>query len=139
MAYCVDRANQLKAKNLGRQLVRLRKWQVARFLLGLILGVYSCLGVTVTDHMVAKTVNTSGGCVVPTPATTFLTTDQSVWVWFNVSDAKAGDVASATANYPSGTTYQSVTWDSVPSGGNRCFWLPVNIAGNPPAASPGNW
>src|ERR1035441_10362335 len=113
--------------------------KLPRLLIGLILPVFSCLGVTVTDHMVAKTVNTSGGCVVPTPATTFLTTDQSVWVWFNVSDAKAGDVASATANYPSGTTYQSVTWDSVPSGGNRCFWWPVNIAGNPPASSPGNW
>src|ERR1035441_5430363 len=113
--------------------------KLPRLLIGLILPVFSCLGVTVTDHMVAKTVNTSGGCVVPTPATTFLTTDQSVWVWFNVSDAKAGDVASATANYPSGTTYQSVTWDSVPSGGDRCFWWPVNIAGNPPASSPGNW
>src|ERR1035438_2854229 len=100
MAYCVDHANQLKANNLCQQLVRLRTWQVARFLLGWILGVYSCLGVTVTDRMVAKTVNTSGGCVVPTAATTFLTTDQSVWLWFNVSDAKAGDVASATANYP---------------------------------------
>jgi hypothetical protein len=57
---------------------RWMNWNLARLLIGRILSVFSCLAVTVTDRMVAKTVNTSGGCVVPTPATTFLTTGQSV-------------------------------------------------------------
>src|ERR1035437_2307416 len=125
--------------DLHHQLAGSMKWNLARLLVGLILPVSSCLGVTVTDHMIAKTVNTSGGCVVPTPATAFLTTDQSVWLWFNVSDAKAGDIASATGYYPSGTAYQSATWDAVPSSGARCFWWPISIAGNPPSSSPGNW
>src|ERR1017187_9859499 len=82
-------------------------WNLVRFLVGLILPVSSCFGVTVTDHMVTKAVDTSGGCPVPTPATSFLTTDQKVWVWFNVTGANAGDVPSASWSSPNGTAYKS--------------------------------
>ena len=125
---------------------RARRWlarstnpNLVRFLIGLVLPAFSCLGITVTDHMVTKAVNTSGGCIVPTSAATFLTTDQAVWLWFNVSDAKNGDVASATWYSPSGAAYSSASWDPLASGGGRCFWWSMNIAGYPPASSPGNW
>ena len=58
---------------------------LARFLIAVVLPV-SCYGVTVTDRMVTKAVDTSG-CTVPTPVTSFLTTDQKAWVWFNVTGA----------------------------------------------------
>ena len=124
---------------LCHQLAKSMKWNLARFLVSLILPVFPCLGVTVTDRMVTKTVDTSGGCSVPTPATAFLTTDQRVWVWFNVTGANAGDIASATWYYPNGTAYKSANWNSLASSGNWCFPSSIDIAGNPPASSPGNW
>ena len=65
--------------------------QLSRLLLGLALLSFPGLAVTVTDHMVTKAVSTSG-CTVPAPVTAFLTTDQTVWLWFNVTGANAGDV-----------------------------------------------
>src|ERR1035437_5894628 len=124
---------------LCHQLAKSMKWNLARFLVSLILPVFPCLGVSVTDRMVTKTVDTHGGCSVPTPATAFLTTDQRVWVWFNVTGANAGDIASATWYYPNGTAYKSANWNSLASSGNWCFPSSIDIAGNPPASSPGNW
>ena len=114
-------------------------WNLARFLVALILVVFPCFGVSVTDRMVTKTVDTSSGCSAPTPATAFLTTDQRVWVWFNVTGANAGDIASATWYYPNGTAYKSANWNPVASSGSWCFPWSIDIAGNPPAANPGNW
>ena len=121
------------------QHVGLMRWNLARLLVALILVVFPCLGVSVTDRMLTKTVDTSGGCSAPTPATAFLTTDQRVWVWFNVTGANTGDVASATWYYPDGTAYKSGNWNAVTSSGSWCFPWSIDIAGNPPASSPGNW
>ena len=115
------------------------RWNLARFLVALILVVFPCLGVSVTDRMLTKTVDTSTGCSAPTPATAFLTTDQRVWVWFNVTGANAGDIASATWYYPNGTAYKSANWNPVASSGSWCFPWSMDIAGNAPASSPGNW
>lgn len=113
--------------------------QLGRLLLGLALLSFPGLAVTLTDHMVTKAVNTSGGCIVPTPATAFLTTDQSVWLWFNVTGANAGDVASATWYSPNGAAYNSTSWNPLASAGTWCYWSSINVAGYPPASSPGNW
>jgi uncharacterized protein (TIGR03437 family) len=112
--------------------------QSSRLLLGLALLSFPGLAVTVTDYMVTKAVSTSG-CTAPAPATAFLTTDQSVWLWFNVIGANAGDVPSATWYSPNGAAYQSGNWDPVASAGTWCYWWSINVAGNPPASSPGNW
>ena len=113
--------------------------QLSRLLFGLALLSFPGLAVTVTDHMLTKAVNTSGGCIVPTPATSFLTTDQSVWLWFNVTGANAGDVASATWYSPNGAAYSSTTWNPLASAGTWCYWSSISVVGYPPASSPGNW
>jgi uncharacterized protein (TIGR03437 family) len=62
-----------------------------------------------------------------------------VWLWFNVAGANAGDIASATWYYPNGGVYKSANWNPVASSGTWCFPWSIPIAGNPPAANPGNW
>ncbi len=113
---------------------------LARLLVCLILTSSFCLGVTVTNRMVTKAVDSSSSsCPVPTPATSFLISDQRVWVWFNVTGASAGDIPSATWYSPSGAEYKSANWDPVASAGSWCYWWPIDVAGNPPASLPGAW
>jgi uncharacterized protein (TIGR03437 family) len=112
--------------------------QLSRLLLGVALLSFPGLAATLTDHMVTKAVSTSG-CTVPAAATAFLTTDQSVWLWFNVTGANAGDVASATWYSPNGAAYNSTSWNPLASAGTWCYWSSINVAGYPPASSPGNW
>ena len=112
--------------------------QLSRLLLSLALLSFPGIAVTVTNYMVTKAVDTSS-CSVPTPASSFLTTDQTVWLWFNVAGANAGDIASATWYYPDGSVYKSANWNPVASSGTWCFPWSIPIAGNPPAANPGNW
>ena len=112
--------------------------QLSRLLLGLALLSSPGLAVTVTAYMVTKAVSTTG-CTVPAAATAFSTTDQSVWLWFNVTGANAGDVASATWYSPNGAAYNSTSWNPVASAGTWCYWSSINVAGYPPASSPGNW
>ena len=138
MSYCVGCSNALKPTKLAHQLARSLNGHLARLLFGLILPVFSCLAVTVTNQMVTKAINTSG-CSVPTASTTFLTTDQTVYLWFNITGANAGDVPSATWYSPNGAVYTSSSWNPVASAGSWCFWLPMAIAGNPPASTPGSW
>src|ERR1019366_4681577 len=95
MSYCVACGNALKPTKLAHQLARSMNGHLARLLFGMILPVFSRLSVTVTNQMATKAINTSA-CSVPTAATTFLTTDQTVYLWFNVTGANAGDVPSAT-------------------------------------------
>src|ERR1035438_2204954 len=68
---------------------RWMRWNLARFLIALILLVFPCLGVTVTNHMVTKSVDASGGCPVPTSTTPFLTTHQRVWGGVNITWGQA--------------------------------------------------
>jgi uncharacterized protein (TIGR03437 family) len=112
--------------------------QLSRLLLGLALLSSPGLAVTVTAYMVTKAVSTTG-CTVPAAATAFSTTDQSVWLWFNVTGANAGDVPSATWYSPNGAAYNSGSWTPVASAGTWCYWWSMDVAGNPPASSPGNW
>jgi len=92
----------------------------------------------VTASMLTKSFD-AASCSVPSPATAFLTTDQTAFLWFNVTGANAGDVPSVNWYLPSGPVYQSANWDPVASAGNWCFWASIDIANNPPASSPGNW
>jgi uncharacterized protein (TIGR03437 family) len=120
------------------QCVRSLNGQLARLLIGLMLPALSCLAVTVTSQMVAEVVDTST-CSVPTATTTFLTTDQVVYLWFSVTGASAGDVPSATWYGPNGAVYATSSWNSVASAGSWCFWASMYIAGHSPASMPGTW
>ena len=92
---------------------------LARLLVCLILPAFSCFGVTVTNRMVTKAVDSSStSCPAPTPVTSFLVSDQKVWVWFNITGANAGDIPSATWYSPSGTEYKSSNWNPVASAGS---------------------
>ena len=138
MAYRVNRVNAIQPANLGHQFLKSLYGQLTRFLIGLVLPAFSCLAVTATNQMVTKAVNTSA-CSVPMATTAFLTTDQAVFLWFDVSGANAGDVPSATWYGPSGAVYETTSWNPVASAGSWCYWGSIYIAGYPPASTPGNW
>lgn len=93
---------------------------------------------SVTAKMVTKSLDPSS-CSVPSPATTFLTTDPSVFLWFSVAGARAGDIASAAWFAPNGTLYGSTSWNALTSGGSWCFPGSVDLAGHQAASMPGNW
>src|ERR1700693_5772036 len=115
--------------------------RTAALLLGMAMLSFPCLGITLTNHMVTKAVNTYGACAVPTPATSFSSTDPSVWVWFYVSDAAAGDVAGVNWYDPNGNLYGpgSGFWPAAPAAGPRCDWWTLGISGTPVASIPGTW
>jgi VWFA-related protein len=79
----------------------------------------------------------------PTPVTTLLPTDTSAHLWFRVSGAKTGDVASSEWTDPSGRIYSTSTlggaWKPLTSDGRWCIHEELLIAGQPPASNPGTW
>jgi hypothetical protein len=78
------------------------------------------------------------GCDAPVPANAFLTTDPQAIVWFRVTDAGAGDVAQFDWVGPDGKNYRS-SRQSFPDGGTYFVTDTLAIAGQAPAAAPGNW
>ncbi|HXJ43354.1 MAG TPA: protease pro-enzyme activation domain-containing protein [Bryobacteraceae bacterium] len=85
--------------------------------------------------------NSTGGlsCTVPTSKTKFVTTDPSVYVWFNYDNVKNGDTLSFNWIHPSGAldSYQPST--TVPFDGSGCTAWSFNIAGTSAAREPGVW
>src|ERR1035441_5181587 len=101
MAYYVDHGDAFEPTTSGHQRVKPVGLQLASGLFGLILFSYLCYAVTVTDQMVTKALDTTS-CSVPVAASTFLTTDQTAYLFFDVGGANAGDVPTATWYGPNG-------------------------------------
>jgi hypothetical protein len=93
---------------------------------------------TVSEKMFTKAVGTSG-CTPPVATTNFLTTDPIVYIWFLVSGASLGDIATMAWLEPNGSTYSTAVWGSVSAPGSICFWVGIYIAGHTPASLPGTW
>ena len=79
------------------------------------------------NSMMTESASTAG-CQVPTPTTTFLTTDSGATVWFYVSGAVAGDFAEAQWSEGGGAVSRDVYWGPLYAGGSWCFadTLPTN-------------
>jgi uncharacterized protein (TIGR03437 family) len=81
-------------------------------------------------------------CYVPAPARTFLTTDQSIGLWFNVTGTNVGDFPFADWLAPDGTPYNNA-WSPLTWSGAACFGAKLNgdvtVGAKPVVLSPGNW
>ena len=67
-------------------------------------------------------------CVSPAADTAFLVSDPQALLWFQVTNAEAGDAIRTDWYAPSGTLYQSSTLNAAVSG-NQCFWDTLSIVG----------
>jgi len=97
---------------------------------------------TVLDKVTSDTsgiVNNS--CTVPPQVTNFSTSSPAVWLFFDVTGAKAGDSAQIKFLRPDGTLHSSATVPVTMAGttGYDCFSASVNISGAPAASYPGTW
>jgi uncharacterized protein (TIGR03437 family) len=101
-------------------------------------SVFGLTSVTVQYKMMATSGDTSS-CVVPTPVTTFLTSDPAAYVWFEVNGANAGDVPAVKWYSPGGSLYATSSWVPVASAGSWCYAGWIYIAGHGAASLPGNW
>ncbi|MEP7274400.1 MAG: choice-of-anchor D domain-containing protein, partial [Acidobacteriota bacterium] len=90
-----------------------------------------------TDHRVTGTAPLD--CTPPQIKTTFAPTDARVYQWTLVSGALAGDQVRWEFIQPNGSVYLTSATLSLSGGGNRCFWVGIDIAGTVAATLPGNW
>lgn len=81
----------------------------------------------------------SSGCTEPPAAERVLISDEQVFVWFLVSGVRGGDTAGVEWRQPDGRTYSSGRWNPFPNDGTWCLFTSMQIAGNPPAETPGAW
>src|ERR1019366_8675619 len=64
----------------------------------------------------------------PAADTAFLVSDPQALLWFQVTNAEAGDAIRTDWYAPGGTLYQSSTLNAAVSG-NQCFWDTLSIVG----------
>lgn len=97
--------------------------------------------VTLNSRTMTRFANTALGvpCQTPTPASAFWTTETRVFVWFSISNGAVGDEAALGWMRPDGTVYKTAHWNGLTAPGSYCFSDFLNIAGQPPATSPGSW
>ncbi|HWQ55628.1 MAG TPA: IPT/TIG domain-containing protein [Bryobacteraceae bacterium] len=89
--------------------------------------------------MMTKTV--PSGCALPTAATSFSTADAKANLWFMLSDAAAGGVASSEWRDPNGNVETSIggPWQALSTAGTFCFHEALTISGGRGASFPGTW
>ena len=90
--------------------------------------------------MMTRSVPANACTPTPSPVETFLTTDPSAFLWFEVQGAAAGDVAASEWWAPGARllTKPGGEWPRLEDPGSYCFSERLAIAGNPQAV-PGNW
>ena len=92
-----------------------------------------------SNQVVTTQAPPSTGCVRPTTATSFLTTDNTVYLYFEATPTTSD---SLTSNWlaPDGTVVGSFNWNSNP--GNFCFVTPLGASlsiGSLPKSQLGSW
>lgn len=93
--------------------------------------------VILSDHRLTGTEPTS--CTPPAIKTTYLSTDPRVYQWTLVSAAVAGDTVRWEFVQPNGSVYATSSTLTLSTGGNNCFWVGLDIAGQPAASLVGTW
>jgi serine protease AprX len=79
------------------------------------------------------------GCSDPGSAKYFLPRDPTATMWFSVADAVQGDEVSAEFVAPDGSVFDRVDWDPIESDGRWCLWTWIDVQGERPARTFGNW
>jgi len=95
-------------------------------------------GLTLLDQVISRSVDSSA-CAVPPSNTSFSSRDSDAYLWFDVANARMGDLVSAVWKAPNGNGQSTTTWNAVSEDGYQCFWAWLNIANNSPAQLPGPW
>jgi hypothetical protein len=90
-----------------------------------------------TDHRITGTAPTS--CTPPPSKTTFAPTDPSVYQFTRVTGALIGDQVKWEFVQPNGSIYASSNVLTLTGDGDRCFWVSIDIAGQPAASLLGTW
>ena len=112
--------------------------QLLRLLLLATLGVHFAHAVTLNAVSTSRT--PSDDLCNPGPSTSaFLTTDPTVWLYVDVSNAVAGDRLHVDWLRPDGATFDTSDFTPLPSGGGWCFDDPIGVAGTTAALYPGVW
>ncbi len=91
--------------------------------------------ISYTNQRVSTQAPPATGCVVPSAATSFLTTQNTVYLFFEATTT-ATDALSVQWIAPGGTLAESAKW--TPSAGNSCYSDPLAIT-NLPATQLGSW
>ena len=91
--------------------------------------------ISYTDQRVSTQAPPVTGCVVPPAVTSFLTTQNTVYLFFQATTT-ASDALSYQWIAPGGSVAQSGTW--TPSAGNGCYSSSLSIT-NLPASQLGSW
>jgi hypothetical protein len=81
----------------------------------------------------------NSGCEVPAPSSTFSTADERVALWFNIADAKQGDIARAAWIGPDGEVAFRGQWAPLDADGNWCLRAFRSVAGTALSSKPGRW
>ncbi len=91
---------------------------------------------TFSNQVVTTQAPPSTGCVRPTPATSFLTTDNTVYLYFEAI-VTTSDTLTNNWLAPDGTVVAASNWNSSP--GNFCFTGASLSISNLPASQLGSW
>ncbi len=94
---------------------------------------------TITNAMTTKAVPQASCTPLPTPVTTFSSTDAAVYVFFNISGQANAETLTRVWYSPDGEVAASGSWDPLPSGSGYCLSASLQIAGSSPATWPGTW
>jgi hypothetical protein len=95
-------------------------------------------GVTLVADLISNTDGVvNGSCVTPPVVTSFTTSSPQVWVYFNVTGATVGDIATINFIRPDGVLYQS--YKSTAPYTNVCFAYDITVSGASAASYPGTW
>ena len=83
----------------------------------------------------------NGSCSIPPQVTSFTTSSLEVWIYFDVTGAKAGDSAQISFFRPDGTLYTNVNApiSAVGANGYDCISTNISISGTAAASYPGTW
>lgn len=106
--------------------------------IGLFLLLQSAGAVTLQQAFTA-TAPSDAACNPGPSASTFLTTDSTIYLYVLVASATAGDRLRIDWVRPDGVVYGSGSFPSLPSGGSFCFDDGIDVAGATAAQYPGVW
>ena len=94
---------------------------------------------SVTNAMTTKAVPQDSCTPLPTPATSFSSTDAYAYVFFNISGHASGEQLTRVWYSPNGQVYASGSWSPLSSGTGYCLSVGLKIAGTSAATTPGVW
>lgn len=94
-----------------------------------------CSGAVISNAM--TTTIRPIGCAMPPPVSTFLPTDQQVYVFFRAASAAVNDQPKVEFYDPGGALVWTGGFTPISTAGSYCFWPSLSIAGTPRASNLG--